>query len=107
VNIFFNGLEQAISGHLSLSYAYFAPDEFVMQENITVSTWREKYSNSCTAENKTISDYGGYAYDAVWTYGLGIYFSFTYLQSNKRVLSSLSMPTYYYSFFYLKLFSYH
>lgn len=39
-----------------------------MQENITVGEWRRKYAN----ETALPSDYGGFAYDAVWVYALAI-----------------------------------
>ena len=63
---------QAINGHFSLQYAYFAPDEFVMQENITVKQWKLSYEKSCEMINKSVSDYAGYAYDAVWTYAYAL-----------------------------------
>lgn len=59
---------QAINGHLSLAHSYYALDDDIMQENITVKEWREKY------ENKSLvpSPYAGFAYDAVWVYALAI-----------------------------------
>lgn len=65
-------LFQAINGHLSLAHAYFAPDSDVMQENLTVGQWREKYKSVCRARNVSESNYAGFAYDAVWTYGLAL-----------------------------------
>lgn len=59
---------EAITGYFSMTHAYYAPDDSVMQENITVGEWREK--------NKIIlnggSPYAGFAYDAVWTYALAL-----------------------------------
>lgn len=34
---------EAINGHISLSYKYYADNASIMQENITVKEWREKY----------------------------------------------------------------
>lgn len=59
---------QAINGYFSLAHSYYAPDDAIMQENITVGEWREKYAN----ETAFPSDYGGFAYDAVWVYALAI-----------------------------------
>lgn len=61
---------KAINGHLGLSHAYFARDDDIMQEGITVRKWRERYENRCRMQNQPIepSNYAGYAYDAMWTY---------------------------------------
>lgn len=64
---------QAINGYFSLTSAFFAPDDAVMQENITVGEWRQNYMREIT--NKTgakSSNYAGFAYDAVWTYALAL-----------------------------------
>ncbi|XP_069698476.1 uncharacterized protein [Periplaneta americana] len=63
---------EAINGHLALTHAYFAPDSELMQENITVGQWREKYKNVCRSRNVSESNYAGFAYDAVWTYALAL-----------------------------------
>ncbi|XP_046995878.1 uncharacterized protein LOC124607652 [Schistocerca americana] len=64
---------QAINGHLALSHAYFAPNDSIMQENKTVGQWMEQYKNACNTTNgERMSNYGGYAYDAVWTYALAL-----------------------------------
>lgn len=39
-----------------------------MQENITIKDWRTKYQTSLKSEK--MSNYAGFAYDAVWTYAL-------------------------------------
>lgn len=39
-----------------------------MQENLTVKQWREQYKTA--SRTQKMSDYAGYAYDAVWTYAL-------------------------------------
>ncbi|KAL0107243.1 hypothetical protein PUN28_015647 [Cardiocondyla obscurior] len=63
---------KAINGHLGLSHTYFARDDDIMQEGITVREWRERYENICRAQNQTPSNYAGYAYDAMWTYAYAI-----------------------------------
>lgn len=63
---------QAINGHLSLQYAYYAPDQEIMQENITVSDWKTNYETSCKSKSVATSDYAGYAYDAMWTYAYAL-----------------------------------
>nr|XP_045607313.1 atrial natriuretic peptide receptor 2-like isoform X2 [Procambarus clarkii] len=68
-------MHRALQGHMSLSYKYFAEDDDIMQEGITVKEWRKLYSERI---NKTIktkaseSDYAGFTYDAVWTYALAL-----------------------------------
>ncbi|XP_032691676.1 uncharacterized protein LOC116854152 isoform X2 [Odontomachus brunneus] len=59
---------RAINGYFGLSHAYFAPDDEIMQEGITVREWRTRYENICRAQNEQPSNYAGYAYDAMWTY---------------------------------------
>lgn len=56
---------QAINGHLSLAHSYFAPDDEIMQENITVGEWRKRY---LAKSGNRPSQYGGFAYDAIWVY---------------------------------------
>lgn len=51
-----------------MTHAYFAADDEIMQENRTVGEWKKEYEEQCRAKNIEISDYAGYAYDAVWTY---------------------------------------
>ncbi|XP_067007078.2 uncharacterized protein [Anabrus simplex] len=63
---------EAINGHLAMTHAFFAPDDHVMQENIRVKEWKEKYRNVCHSTNTTESNYAGYAYDAVWTYAFAL-----------------------------------
>ncbi|KAG5329551.1 ILPR protein, partial [Acromyrmex charruanus] len=67
-----NEMMKAINGHLGLSHAYFARDDDIMQEGITVREWRERYENSCRAQNQQSSNYAGYAYDAMWTYAYAV-----------------------------------
>ncbi|XP_012229636.1 uncharacterized isoform X1 [Linepithema humile] len=59
---------KAINGYLGLSHAYFARNDDMMQEGITVREWRERYEEVCRTQNQQPSDYAGYAYDAMWTY---------------------------------------
>ncbi|KAF4518035.1 hypothetical protein B566_EDAN009268 [Ephemera danica] len=65
---------QAINGHLSIAHAYFAHDEDLMQELITVGEWKKKYEFECGKFKEPIpqSNYAGYAYDAVWTYAYAL-----------------------------------
>lgn len=37
-------MRQALEGHMSLSYKYFAEDSDVMQTGQNISTWKMKYS---------------------------------------------------------------
>lgn len=43
-----------------------------MQQGITVGEWKEKYKTRCARNDLEISNYGGYAYDAVWTYAYAL-----------------------------------
>lgn len=43
-----------------------------MQENVTVGAWKDKYEDSCKQKNVDSSDYGGFAYDAMWTYAFAL-----------------------------------
>lgn len=61
-------MKVAVEGYLAISYAYYAPDDALMQENITVREWRDRYEYQCRIQNQQPSDYAGYAYDATWTY---------------------------------------
>lgn len=76
----------AISGHLSLAHAYFASDWELMQENITVRQWRERYKSVCRARNVSESNYAGFAYDAVWTYALALN---NLVKENQSLLSDI------------------
>ncbi|XP_075213197.1 uncharacterized protein LOC142319607 isoform X2 [Lycorma delicatula] len=63
---------QAINGHLGLTFAHYAPDDMIMEENITVGEWKKEYEKRLTEEKNEHSDYGGYAYDAIWTFALAL-----------------------------------
>lgn len=52
-----------------MTHAYFAPDNQTMQENKTVGAWVKEYKQ---ISNGVVSDYGGFAYDAVWVYALAL-----------------------------------
>ncbi|XP_074115403.1 uncharacterized protein LOC141538040 isoform X1 [Cotesia typhae] len=65
-------MNEAINGHLSVSYLYFANDDTIMQEGIKVREWRDKYESSCRSRKLSPSPYAGYAYDAMWTYAYAI-----------------------------------
>jgi hypothetical protein len=43
-----------------------------MQENRSVGSWKEQYKSRCDRSNVDTSNYGGYAYDAVWTYAYAL-----------------------------------
>ena len=53
-----------------MSHSFFAPDDAIMQENMTVKEWRDLYHNKSKTLNFEKSDYAGVAYDAVWVYAL-------------------------------------
>lgn len=61
-------MARAINGHLGVTNAYFAPDDDIMQEGITVRQWRDNYEKLCRLKEQAPSNYAGYAYDAMWTY---------------------------------------
>ncbi|KAL1491180.1 hypothetical protein ABEB36_011819 [Hypothenemus hampei] len=67
VNCTTNDMIKAITGYFSMTHAYFAPGDQVMQENKTVAEWRKEYESGGQA-----SDYAGFAYDAVWVYALAL-----------------------------------
>ncbi|XP_060518097.1 receptor-type guanylate cyclase gcy-13-like isoform X2 [Cylas formicarius] len=60
---------KAINGYFSMTHAYYAPDNATMQEGKSVGEWKAEYQKY--AQNQT-SDYGGFAYDAVWVYALAL-----------------------------------
>lgn len=55
-----------------MAHAYFAPDDAMMQENISVGEWKKNYSTDCEKQKIGVSSYAGYAYDAVWTFALAL-----------------------------------
>ncbi|KAH1013429.1 atrial natriuretic peptide receptor 2 [Dendroctonus ponderosae] len=61
---------KAITGYFSMTHAYYAPDNQTMQENKTVGEWYQTYQHA--SPPNAMSDYGGFAYDAVWVYALAL-----------------------------------
>lgn len=55
---------------MSLGYAYYAPNETVYHEGITVKKWQEEYTE--TWRTNSLPDYSGYTYDAVWVYAFAL-----------------------------------
>lgn len=51
-----------------MTHAYWAPDDQIMQENITVGEWKRRFRK----ETNHTSEYAGFAYDAVWTYAYAL-----------------------------------
>lgn len=52
-----------------MTSAFFAPDNAIMPENRTVGEWRADYAKKAKS---FMSNYAGFAYDAVWTYALAL-----------------------------------
>ncbi|CAO1344089.1 unnamed protein product [Diamesa tonsa] len=65
-------MQEALNGHLSLSHAPFGKDNDIMQENIPIKDWQDKYRLKLNVTKLPISDYGTYAYDAIWTYAYAL-----------------------------------
>ncbi|XP_017478698.1 PREDICTED: receptor-type guanylate cyclase gcy-8-like [Rhagoletis zephyria] len=57
-------LQKASEGHFSIMHTPFGDLDSTMQENITVRKWLQLHTQS----NVTMSNYTGFAYDAVWAY---------------------------------------
>lgn len=55
-----------------MTHAYYAPDDNLMQEQITVGEWKRRYEKKLKTLRRNSSDYGGFAYDAVWTYAFAL-----------------------------------
>uniref|UniRef100_A0A224XI24 Gamma-aminobutyric acid type B receptor subunit 2 n=1 Tax=Panstrongylus lignarius TaxID=156445 RepID=A0A224XI24_9HEMI len=81
-----NQMIEAINGHLAITHTFFAPDDNIMQENITVRQWRDNYEKNCQNGSLTPSNYAGYAYDAIWTYAYALN---TLFKENQSYISSL------------------
>lgn len=64
-------MKRAINGYFALTHQYFAADNEIMQENITVGEWRTKYRTQ-QSNGSEESNYAGYAYDAVWAYAYAL-----------------------------------
>ncbi|XP_035214785.1 insulin receptor-like [Stegodyphus dumicola] len=63
---------EAINGHMSLAYKYYADDDDVMQEGKTVREWLDRYKKMVDEQGLEVSRYGGYTYDAVWVYAMAL-----------------------------------
>lgn len=63
---------EAINGHMSLAYKFYADDDAVMQETKTVKEWTEQYEHQAKLRNMDMSRYGGFTYDAVWVYAYAL-----------------------------------
>lgn len=70
---------EVINGHFSLSHAPYAEDDSIIsEENRTVSEWKhvlyEKAAqlDSIGENTHLLSNYSGYAYDAIWVYALAL-----------------------------------
>jgi hypothetical protein len=57
---------------LALTHSYFAQDDAMMQENITVGEWRRNYKAVSSSSQIGESNYAGFAYDAVWTFAYAL-----------------------------------
>ncbi|UYV71435.1 Vkr [Cordylochernes scorpioides] len=59
-------------GYLTAEYKYFTDNDTIVQNNITFASWLEKYTLSVTSRATSLvpSKYAGFAYDAVWAYGV-------------------------------------
>ncbi|XP_076336163.1 uncharacterized protein LOC143239183 [Tachypleus tridentatus] len=63
---------EAIEGHMSLAYKFYGEDDDLMQESLKIKEWKEIYNKRARFPDRDISQYGGYAYDAVWVYALAL-----------------------------------
>lgn len=61
-------LKKAAEGHFSIMHTPFGDLNATMQENITISEWLQTHARN----NNVISNYTGYAYDAVWAYAYAV-----------------------------------
>ncbi|XP_037928341.1 receptor-type guanylate cyclase gcy-13-like [Teleopsis dalmanni] len=57
-------MKRAFEGHFTIMHTPFGSPKSIMQENRTIEDWLIKNNSS------GISNYAGFAYDAVWTYAL-------------------------------------
>ncbi|XP_055645042.1 uncharacterized protein LOC129780610 isoform X2 [Toxorhynchites rutilus septentrionalis] len=66
---------KAINGHFSLSFAPFAANDSLLDTTsagTSVGSWKAQYHELLQSKDLLPSDYAGYAYDAVWVYGLAL-----------------------------------
>nr|XP_054917777.1 uncharacterized protein LOC126545795 isoform X3 [Dermacentor andersoni] len=72
VNCTVGEMKVAIDGYMSLHPKAYADDNATMQDNKTVAFWKATYKQIATGQGREDSDYGGYAYDAVWVFALAV-----------------------------------
>ncbi|KAK8784170.1 hypothetical protein V5799_009462 [Amblyomma americanum] len=72
VNCTLSEMRMAIDGYMSLHPKAYADDNAYMQDNKTVADWKAQYRQIATGQKQEDSDYGGYAYDAVWVFALAV-----------------------------------
>ncbi|XP_054718505.1 uncharacterized protein LOC129227910 [Uloborus diversus] len=63
---------EAVNGHMSITYKFYADNDTLMQEGKPVGEWIKEYTGAASKEHIQVSPYGGYAYDAVWAYALAL-----------------------------------
>ncbi len=56
-----------------LSNAFLGPDESHIIGNLTVREWKKRYMDRLERLGLSESSYAGYAFDAVWVFGLGLH----------------------------------
>lgn len=61
-------IREAMDGHIAFSYASFADDADVMDNNQTVAQWKQRYLQATNKTSIHYNDYAGFTYDAVWVY---------------------------------------
>ena len=82
-------IKEAFNGHFSLSHAPFGNDTSIMQENKTVHDWRKNYLSAIRTDKIPVSNYGAYAYDAVWVYAKSLN---QLIKEDSNYLSDLHSP---------------
>ncbi|XP_053958896.1 uncharacterized protein LOC128863661 [Anastrepha ludens] len=75
-------LQKASEGHFSIMHTPFGDPDAIMQENITVGEWLTLHSEN----NTSLSNYTGFAYDAVWAYA---HAAARLLEENEDAVNSL------------------
>lgn len=43
-----------------------------MEENYSVGEWKENYATECARQQLNVSNYAGYAYDAMWIFAMAL-----------------------------------
>ncbi|KAI0225558.1 hypothetical protein LSAT2_023695 [Lamellibrachia satsuma] len=67
-------MELAVQGYWALSYLFFGPEQVQIVGNLSVKQWQDVYRKKLNilGIEKYDSPYAKYAYDAVWTFALGL-----------------------------------